>query len=248
MVWDFRKQKENFVTPRQTITLPSRPSGGRTGVSTGPLREDIPGPTGRRTGGPTMPEQPKPGPGLMDTIREQYGNLSNELMRLRDQYAKDIERSTGSTVSYLEGVDPTAAYRVTTPTLEAPIASASSYLQAIGADPAQVAAQRDYLNQMMASQTAGQNDYSRAIDESSRAYRQAQMAEVFRNAAEAQSGLNAATLGQRAAIGMRQLEAEQAVKQALLEYQLAIMTQQGKTGAAPNYIGLPYGNLTGIQF
>lgn len=188
-------------------------------------------------------------PGILDLIRKQYGGLENQLMELSRQYATGINESTGSTARMLQGVDPTAAYRVTAPSLAAPPAAATSYLEAIGANPAQVQAQQAYMNQMMQSQTGSQNDYQRAVDQANAAYREAQIAELYRNAAEAQAGLGAATQGQVAALGMQRLKDEQAIINALLEYQLAAMKESGGGGGRGNAgAGLPFPNLGSIRF
>lgn len=220
-----------------------RPAGGGTGVTRSPL-------AGVNFGGSMrqQPGTPEPsGPGVFDQIRQSYGALTDELMRMRDDYARQIGESTGSTARFLEMVDPTAAYRVTAPSLQASPAAATSYLQAIGANPAQVEAQRDFANQMMASQMADQTGYQRAVDTTNQAYRQAQLAELYRNQAEAQAGLNAATMGQRAQIGMAQLQQENAIRNALLEYQLALLQAQAQRGGARNP-QLPFRNIGNINF
>lgn len=218
-------------------------TGGSGGIDYGPIRQQ---------NFIARYQKPKPpqGPNILDQIRQQYGSLASELDRLTNQYRQDIGRSTGYTVDQLSGVDPLAAYRVTAPTLQAPTASAASYLSAIGANPAQVEAQRDFMNQMMQSQTASQSDYSQALDQSQQAYRQAQIAEVLRNANEANAALSAASIGQRSAVGLKQLEAEQAIKQALLDYQLQLLLQEPsrRTGQAPGIAFLPFGDLTGTAF
>ena len=220
------------------------PGGGGTGVDRGPF-----GNIGRR---PRTPNQgpPEPtGPGLLDQIRSSYGSLTDELERMRQQYAQDITQSTGSTARFLEGVDPTAAYRMTAPQFAAPTAASATYLDAIGANPASVQAQRDFMNQMMASQSQSQGEYSRATDLSNNAYRQAQLAELYRNQSEAQAGLNASAMGARTGIGLKQLEQEQAIKMALLEYQLALMQKSaGKGGFGRDGEGMPYPNLGNLNF
>lgn len=220
--------------------------GGGTGVRTGPFGRSINlGGTGRGE-----PQPPGPtGPSLLDQVRSSYGALTSELERMRQQYAQDIGQSTSSTARYLEGVDPTAAYRVTAPMLAAPTAASATYLNAIGANPSQVEAQRDFINQMLASQTASQGAYSQATDMSNQAYRQAQIAELYRNQAEAQAGLNAAAMGARTNVGLRQLEQEQAIKNALLEYQLALMqAQMGKGGGGRKDAAMPFPDIGRINF
>lgn len=186
-------------------------------------------------------------PGIFDIVRQQYGDLENQLMELSRQYATGINESTGSTARMLQSVDPTAAYRITAPSLAAPPAAATSYLEAIGANPAQVQAQQAYMNQMMQSQMGSQNDYQRAVDQANSAYREAQIAELYRNQAEAQAGLGAATQGQVAVLGMQRLKDEQAIRNALLEYQLAVLqaqAQQGRGGGG----SLPFPNIGSISF
>ena len=185
-------------------------------------------------------------PGIFDMVRQQYGDLEKQLMDLRRQYATGINESTGSTARMLQGVDPTAAYRITAPSLAAPPAAATSYLEAIGANPAQVQAQQAYMNQMMQSQAGTQSDYQRAVDQANAAYREAQIAELYRNQAEAQAGLGAATQGQVAQLGMQRLKDEQAIRNALLEYQLAVLqaqAQQSRGGGS-----LPFPNIGSISF
>lgn len=219
------------------------PTGGRGGTGVVPSIF-----SGARMRRPKEAEAPvEQGPGIFDQIRSSYGNLTDELMRMRDQYAQDITQSTGSTARFLEGVDPTAAYRETAPMLAAPTAASATYLQAIGANPANVQAQRDFMNQMMASQVASQGAYTQATDTTNQAYRQAQLAELYRNQSEAQAGLNAATMGARTGIGLKQLEQEQAIRNALLEYQLALMMEQAKKGGS-NGAALPFPNIGSISF
>ncbi len=222
-------------------------AGGRgsgTGVDRGPF-----GNFRRRSGGGEQGPPEPTGPGLLDQIRSSYGSLTDELERMRQQYAQDITQSTGSTARFLEGVDPTAAYRMTAPQFAAPTAASATYLDAIGANPASVQAQRDFMNQMMASQSQSQGEYSRATDLSNNAYRQAQLAELYRNQSEAQAGLNASAMGARTGIGLKQLEQEQAIKMALLEYQLALMQKSAQKGGAQDIANsMPYPNLGNLNF
>jgi hypothetical protein len=201
----------------------------------------------RGTGQPGEPAQ-ETRPGLFDMVRQQYGDLESQLMELSRQYATGINESTGSTARMLQGVDPTAAYRVTAPSFAAPPAAATSYLEAIGANPSQVQAQQAYMNQMMQSQAGSQSDYQRAVDQANTSYREAQIAELYRNAAEAQAGLGAATQGQRAQLGMQRLKDEQGIRNALLEYQLAILQAQAQKGGGRGGGPLPFPNLGSISF
>lgn len=234
------------ITPQDVDAVLSgyNPSGGGRGVTRGLFGG------AKFSGGPGVAQPAEEAqPGILDLIRKQYGGLENQLMELSRQYATGINESTGSTARMLQGVDPTAAYRVTAPSLAAPPAAATSYLEAIGANPAQVQAQQAYMNQMMQSQTGSQNDYQRAVDQANAAYREAQIAELYRNQAEAQAGLGAATQGQVAALGMQRLKDEQAIINALLEYQLAAMKESGGGGGRGNAgAGLPFPNLGSIRF
>lgn len=198
----------------------------------------------RETGGGS-PQDTRPG--IFDMVRQQYGDLEKQLMDLSRQYATGINESTGSTARMLQSVDPTAAYRITAPSLAAPPAAATSYLEAIGANPAQVQAQQAYMNQMMQSQAGSQSDYQRAVDQANSAYREAQIAELYRNQAEAQAGLGAATQGQVAQLGMQRLKDEQAIRNALLEYQLAILQAQAQQGGRGGG-SLPFPNIGSISF
>ena len=201
------------------------------------------GGTGETGGG--SPQDTRPG--IFDMVRQQYGDLEKQLMDLSRQYATGINESTGSTARMLQSVDPTAAYRITAPSLAAPPAAATSYLEAIGANPAQVQAQQAYMNQMMQSQAGSQSDYQRAVDQANSAYREAQIAELYRNQAEAQAGLGAATQGQVAQLGMQRLKDEQAIRNALLEYQLAILQAQAQRGGRGGG-SLPFPNIGSISF
>ena len=235
----------NYITPLSISDSVYTPTGGGDrGVTRGLFG-------GAKFGGGPGVAQPaeEAQPGILDLIRRQYGGLENQLMELSRQYATGINESTGSTARMLQSVDPTAAYRITAPSLAAPPAAATSYLNAIGANPAQVQAQQDYLNQMMQSQAGSQSDYQRAVDQANAAYREAQISELYRNAAEAQAGLGAATQGQVAALGMQRLKDEQAIINALLEYQLAAMKESGGGGGRGNAgAGLPFPNLGSIRF
>lgn len=236
----------NYITPlaMNDRAYTQTGGGGGRGVTRGMFG-------GAKFGGGPGVAQPaeEAQPGILDLIRRQYGGLENQLMELSRQYATGINESTGSTARMLQSVDPTAAYRITAPSLAAPPAAATSYLEAIGANPAQVQAQQDYLNQMMQSQAGSQSDYQRAVDQANAAYREAQISELYRNAAEAQAGLGAATQGQVAALGMQRLKDEQAIINALLEYQLAAMKESGGGGGRGNAgAGLPFPNLGSIRF
>lgn len=245
-IWGGKPPDNSFrlgVTPLPfdpNLRLP-KSGGGKTGVTRG-LFANV-----QMRGGTPGGESPQDTrPGIFDMVRQQYGDLENQLMELSRQYATGINESTGSTARMLQSVDPTAAYRITAPSLAAPPAAATSYLEAIGANPAQVQAQQAYMNQMMQSQMGSQNDYQRAVDQANSAYREAQIAELYRNQAEAQAGLGAATQGQRAALGMQRLKDEQAIRNALLEYQLAVLQSQAQQGRGGG--SLPFPNIGGISF
>lgn len=220
------------------------PSGGSAGGGRGVYRTLFSGADLKASPQAAPAEDTRPG--IFDMVRQQYGGLEKQLMDLSRQYATGINESTGATARMLQGVDPTAAYRVTAPSLAAPPAAATSYLQAIGANPAQVQAQQAYMNQMLQSQAGSQSDYQRAVDQANAAYREAQIAELYRNQAEAQAGLGAATQGQVAALGMQRLKDEQAIRNALLEYQLALMQAQVQQGRGTGQ--MPFRNIGNISF
>lgn len=235
------------ITPKDIDSLLSgySPSGGSAGGGTGVYRTLFSGADVK--GAPKEAPAEDTRPGIFDMVRQQYGDLENQLTELSRQYASGINESTGSTARMLQTVDPTAAYRVTAPSFAAPPAAATSYLQAIGANPAQVQAQQAYMNQMMQSQAGSQSDYQRAVDQANTAYREAQVAELYRNQAEAQAGLGAATQGQRAMLNMQRLKDEQGIRNALLEYQLALMQAQAQRGGG-GMGALPFRNIGNISF
>lgn len=225
--------------------------GNRPGVSLGPLSPLLL--LNRRwsglRGGPGM-DQNQPAapttPPVIERIRETYGNLGSQLRQMSADEAQRIAQSTGSTVRALQSVDPLAGYRETAPMFNAPQASATSYLSAIGANPAQVQAQQALANQMMASQSAGQSAFAQAMDQYAQNYRRAQESEAYTNQDRALAALNYATQAQNLGIDMARMEQENAIRKMLFEYQIALATANLQGGGGGRNRDVP--NLNQVLF
>lgn len=240
-----------YVPPKTT-------SGTRsTGVTYNPLS---------RLSGFRMPQTETPQPtqqgisweSILQGVGQPYRDLMGNLGTLVEQERNNINAGAGSLASYLSGMDPMAGYRETAPALQAPTAAASTYLGAIGADPAQVQALQNLQNQMMASQSAGQSAFGRAVDTSQANYRAAQLAEAAMNQQRAQAALGNQYGAQTTAINMARIQQENAVRQALMELQLQLiqMAAQNKgeidlggrqnRGQEPLTLGALLGAIGGI--
>ena len=175
---------------------------------------------------------------LVESSTKPYEALGRELGALTEAERQRINQATSAATTYLGEVDPMAAYRETYRTLEAPMAASSSYLGAIGANPAQVEAQRNLANQLMASQAAGQQGFAGAVDQASANYRLAQLADAYANQQRAQTGLGAASNAQQIALQMAAAQQRNQIAQMALEAQLRLMeiqAQQKGRGLAGSY-------------
>lgn len=175
--------------------------------------------------------------GLLETLNASnkgYDALLERLSQMRQSEAQNIQSGASRAATFLSEMDPLAGYRETYQNMSAPTAAATSYLNAIGADPAQVQAQQALSNQLMASQAQGQSAFGQAMDASQANYRAAQQADVYANAQRANDLLGIATGSQATAIEMRKLEQQDALRRLLLEYQLEIakaaMSKKGGGG------------------
>lgn len=206
----------------------------RPGVTLGPLNP-LWGRLGNiklRGGIPQAPAEPSIPP-VIQNIRDLYGNLESQLGQVSAAEANRIAQSSGSTLRSLQGIDPMAGYRQSAPMLAAPQAAATSYLQAIGANPSQVTAQQALANQLMQSQSQSQDAFTQALNDYATQYRRAQEAEVYSNQDRALAALNAATQSQGVGLQMARMEQENAIRKMLLEYQIAMAQAQAQgRGAA----------------
>lgn len=154
-----------------------------------------------------------------------YGDLVKRLQEFTAGERQNITNASSRAATYMGEIDPMAGYRPTFTALQAPQAAASTYLGAIGADPAQVQAQQALANQLMASQAGDQSQFAQAVDAAQRNYRLNQLAEVYANQARAESALGAATSAQQTQIGLKQMEEENALRKMLLEYQMQLAVE-----------------------
>lgn len=152
---------------------------------------------------------------LQETVNAERGNITNASSRA---------------ATYMGEVDPMAGYRPTFTALQAPTAAASTYLGAIGADPAQVQAQQALANQLMASQAMDQQSFAGAVDQSQNNYRLAQLAEVYANQARAESALGTSLGAQQTALSLSQMDREDKLRQSLLEYQMQLAIEAMRKG------------------
>lgn len=219
-------------TPGQEVDETVSPPGGNTGNKTGvvklPTWSDLIGWKGSMPLGKRNPTQTPAGPTtppVIDRIREVYGGLENQLGQLTADEAQRISQSTQNTLRALQSLDPMASYRESAPMLAAPQAAASSYLGAIGANPAQVQAQQALTNQLLSSQAGSQSSFSQAMNDYLGNYRQAQQADVYTNQDRALAAMNYATQAQRFGLNLARMQEENAIRKMLLEYQLALATQ-----------------------
>ena len=241
-------------------TLPKSTGTRSTGVTYNPLSSLS------RLSGFRMPKPDTPPPtqqgisweSILQGVGQPYRDLIGNLGTIVEQERNNINAGAGSLASYLSGMDPMAGYRETAPALQAPTAAASTYLGAIGANPAQVQALQNLQNQMMASQSAGQSAFGQAVDTSQANYRAAQLAEAAINQQRAQAALGNQYGAQTTAINMARIQQENAVRQALMELQLQLiqMAAQNKgeidlggrrdTNQEPLTLGALLGAIGGI--
>lgn len=225
----------------------------KTGVVTSPLVQALG--NARINVGLKKNEAPAPSaatvPPVIQSLRDLYGGLGTNLSNMSADQAARIAESTGSTIRALQSMDPLAGYRQTTPILAAPEAATASYLNAIGASPAQVSAQRALTNQMLASQGASQDAFSQAMDAYANNYRNAQVAEAQRNQTEALANLGYATQAQQTGLDLARMQQENELRKILLEYQLNLAKKAMSTGGAmsnPNLMGEALANATSVLF
>ena len=138
---------------------------------------------------------------ILGEYNKPYGELTKQLADLTARERLNIQNVGARAGEYLRNMDPMAGYRPTFAALEAPTAASAGYLNAIGASPAQVEAQRNLLNQLMSSQATSQSQFSNAVDASQTNFRLAQLAEMYANQQAAES-----RLGQTEAQNLTQLE------------------------------------------
>lgn len=249
-----------MVTPNavytQNYASDLGPSGGnntsgrpQTGVTLGPLNPWW-GKLNNWGGSMRTQAQPAPAPTtppVIENIRQMYGNLGTQLNQLSATEADRIAQSSGNTVRALQAIDPMAGYRQTAPMLAAPQAAATSYLQAIGANPSQVTAQQALANQLMQSQSQSQDAFTQAMDQYANQYRRAQEAEVYSNQDRALAALNAATQSQNVGLQMARMEQENAIRKMLLDYQIALATAKIQRGGGGQG-GTSLSDLTQVLF
>lgn len=210
-------------------------SGGGTGVMRAPYIDPYMarilsrrGRGGGVLGGFSIPTEPAVDP-VVQSINDQiakYGTQYADILR-RLQETVNTERQNIGTASsraatFMGEIDPMAGYRPTFTALQAPTAAASTYLGAIGANPAQVQAQQALANQLMASQAQDQQAFGSAVDDAQKNYRLAQLAQIYANQAQAESALGTSLGAQQTALSLSQMDREDKLRQALLEYQMQL--------------------------
>lgn len=201
-------------------------------------------------GGAAKPAQPAVPP-VIQRIRDMYGNLGSQLGQLSADERQRIIQSTGDTVRMLQTIDPLAGYRETAPQLSAPAAAATSYLNAIGANPAQVQAQQALGNQMLASQAQSQSAFSNAMDQYLNNYQKAQEAQAYLNQNQALANLGYSTNAQQAGIGFAQMQAENQIRQMMLDYMAKVQAAAAQASGkfVPSTFSGPFGSSqSGVLF
>lgn len=168
---------------------------------------------------------------IMASTKRPYDELSALLNQVSDQERQNIQSGASRATTFLGEMDPMAAYRPTFQSMEAPQAAMTTYLNAIGADPAQVQAQQALSNQLMANQAMNQQQFGSAVDTSQGNFRQAQVMEALLNQQRATSALGLNTGVQQAAIGMSAMQQQNAIRQMLLEAQLRLIEMQSKNSS-----------------
>lgn len=159
-----------------------------------------------------------------------YDTLSQQLRALTETERANIAQATSQAASALQSIDPMAAYRETYRAAEATPAAAMSYLGAIGANPAQVEAQRNLANQLMAAQSASQQGFGSAVDQANQNYRLAQLSEAYLNQQRANAGLGAMSAAQQGAIGLAATQQRNDIAKMLLDLQLQLLQQAASGG------------------
>lgn len=154
-----------------------------------------------------------------------YDTLSAQLRELVEKERGNIAQATSQAVNSLGSVDPLAGYRETYRAAEVAPAAAMSYLNAIGANPAQVEAQRNLANQLIGAGMTSQQGFSSAVDQANQNYRLAQLAEAYLNQQRADAGLGAMSTAQQGAISMAATQQRNDIAKMLLEVQLQLLQQ-----------------------
>jgi hypothetical protein len=215
--------------------IPGNTSTGGTGVMRAPYIDPLTaallssGWDGRRIGGFGDSQRTEtPGPSInwdaiFSSVGDPYSRLQSQLGQTVESERRRIDSGANVAANSLQTTDPMAGYRETYPSFQAPTAAASTYLGAIGANPAQVQALQDYQNQMMASQSASQQGFGQAVDASQGNWRLAQLADIYSNRQLADSQLGQQFGAQSTAIGMAKNMAEASVRQELLALQMELI-------------------------
>lgn len=225
-----------YVSTTPAYTLPGAPAGG-SGGGGGGFRGFNFNVGGVGTGDQQSGDRPIDWNELLEASTRPYGALSEQLRALTEAERQRIQSATSSAATFLGETDPMARYRETYRALEAPTASAASYLGAIGANPAQVEAQRNLANQLMAQQAAGQQTFSGAVDQANQNYRLAQLAEAYANQQRGMIGLESASSAQQAAIQMAATQQRNEVAKMMLEAQLRLLEIQAQQGQVNPFRG-----------
>lgn len=214
---------------------PSRTGG--TGVSRAPYIDPYTarllqvrggGGGGGFSGGFRMPQGASPlnWNDILARAQEPYSALIERLKATTEAERQRIGQATNAATTFLGEIDPMAGYRESFQALSAPTASAATYLGAIGADPAQVQAQQNLANQLMAQQAASQQGFAGTVDQASQNYRLAQLAEAYANQQRAQYGLEATSGAQQAAIEMASTQQRNELAKMILDAQLRLLEIQ----------------------
>lgn len=227
----------------------SKPGKPQTGVVSSPLANftysglNIPRP-------PTTPPEPVLPP-VIQNLRNLYGELGGRLAGMSADQAQRIAESSSNAIRAMQTIDPMAGYRQTAPILATPEAATVSYLNAIGASPAQVSAQQALTNQLLSSQGQSQAAFSQAMDDYARNYRAAQQADVYTNQARALADLGYATQAQQTGLDLARMQQEQELRKILLEYQLNLAKKAMSTGGAmanPRLMSEALANASSVLF
>lgn len=207
--------------PKIAIATPTTSGGGGGGSGTGVFR-GFRGLSGTKE--EPAPDVPLNWNDILARAQAPYDALTAQLRALAETERGNIAQATGQAVNALGSVDPLAAYRETYQAAQAAPAASIGYLNAIGASPAQVEAQRNLGNQLLAAQTASQQGFGSAVDQANANYRLAQLSEAYLNQQRALAGVGASAGAQEAAIGLAATQQRNELARTLLETQLQLLT------------------------
>lgn len=154
---------------------------------------------------------------VLGEYNKPFGELRDRLAELVGSERTNIQNAASRAADFYSTIDPQAGYRPTYTTFQAPQAAMQNYLQAIGANPEQVNAQRDLMNQLMAAQALNQTQYGSAVDQAQNNFRLQQLAEVYANQQLASGALSNTATQQNIQMELARIAAINAVRKMQFE-------------------------------